>query len=85
MYQRLVAYKEEHGNTKVPYSYQRDRQLAYWATRLRVAHNYNMVLDEWKRLLTSIVCVWVVKSSTYDEMYHRLVAYKMDHNDIIVP
>ncbi|TXK48138.1 hypothetical protein FVR03_08165 [Pontibacter qinzhouensis] len=35
MYNRLVAYKQEHGNTRVPAEYQNDLKLGKWVSRMR--------------------------------------------------
>lgn len=39
MYERLVAYKEQHGNTLVPRKYEPDQKLATWVETQRVLWN----------------------------------------------
>ena len=84
MYQRLVAYKKDHKDTKVPRHYKEDPQLGCWVSTQHRAHRDKKITEERKRLLNSISFVWEI-STTWEEMYQRLVAYKKDHKDTKVP
>ena len=87
MYQRLVAYKNEHdGNTKVPFRYDKDPHLGEWANIQRQAYKNKKMPTDRAGLLNSIGFDWEVRSSSWDEMYRRLILYKSEHNgDTKVP
>ena len=59
MYQRLVAYKNEHKDTKVPSKYDQDPQLGNWVSNQRSAYNRKQLSRERTRLLNSIGFDWV--------------------------
>ena len=80
MYQRLVAYKKEHKHTIVPSNYKEDPPLAHWVGTQRGVHKKKKMAEERKRLLISIGFVWEL-STTWEEMYQQLVAYKKEHTD----
>merc|ERR1712232_322940 len=54
MYQRLVAYKTEHGDANVPYRYERDPKLGPWVSNQRTTYNQNKMTEERIRLFDSI-------------------------------
>jgi len=90
MYQRLVAYKKEHNDTRVPSRYQTDRRLGNWVNNQRRAYISLSITEERIRSLNSIGFVWDWKApgnstATWEEMYQRLVAYKKEHKDTNVP
>jgi len=91
MYQRLVAYKTEHKDTNVPRKYKKDPQLGTWVNTQRTTYKNKTMTEERKCLLDSFGFVWklspgtVRNSATWEEMYRRLVAYKMEHKDTRVP
>jgi len=86
MYLRLVAYKKEHMNTKVPQHYNKDPKLGSWVNHQRKSHKRGKLTEEREHLLNSIGFAFnpmpLRKSRvSWKEMYQRLVAYKMVHND----
>ena len=91
MYQRLVAYKNEHnGDAKVPRRYEQDPQLGHWVHTQRRFYKEAKMSDERFNLLDSIGFDWEHKPGSpqisWNEMYQRLVAYKNEHNgDAMVP
>ena len=44
MFQRLVEYKEQHGNTAVPHKYGADPQLRSWVTTQHSAYKNDKLL-----------------------------------------
>jgi len=87
-YQRLVAYKKEHNDTRVPMRYKEDPQLGRWVRNQRANHRLKKMTEERKYLLNSIGFVWEFSTKnkpTWEEMYKRLVAYKKEHNSTRVP
>ena len=87
MYQRLVAYRNEHnGDTKVPRKYDQDPQLGYWVNTQRAVYNKKQMSEKRASLLDSIGFDWEAHSTNWDRMYQRLVVYKIEHNgDTKVP
>ena len=87
MYQRLVAYRKKHNDTRVPQIYKEDPQLGTWVMNQRATYRKKKMTEERKCLLNSIGFVLdpMAKTATWEEMYQRLVAYKKEHNDTKVP
>ena len=64
MYQKLLAYKIQHGSTKVPWRYMDDPQLAIWVSSQRQVYNNTTsgILSEKRMgLLNSINFAWSAK------------------------
>ena len=81
MFQRLVAYKQQHGDCNTPYSYPDDKPLGRWVCDQRFTLK-NAPLDDPRRSkLDSIGFTWVVKGGRADwhEMFERLVAHRKVH------
>ena len=93
MLQRLIEYKTVHGDCKVPQHYNKDPQLGRWVNNQRSAYKRNDMLEERKCILNSIGFVLNAmnakpsgtKRVTWEEMFQRLIAYKMVHGDCKVP
>jgi len=90
LFQRLVQYKEEHGNTTVPTKYSKDRQLGTWVRNQRLAGKKGKMSEERKRKLNDIGFTWNTISrdrntATWEEMFLRLVEYKKKHGSANVP
>ena len=84
MYQRLVAYKNEHNDTNGPQYYNKDPQLGVWVSTQRYVHRNKKMIEEQKGLLNSIGFVWepsTKNKAPWEEMHQRLVAYKNEHKD----
>jgi hypothetical protein len=81
MYQRLVAYKKKHNNTRVPCRYGEDSQLGFWVTQQR-----RFCKDKDRiELLNDIGFEWNPQRDAWMEMYRRLVTYKRKHGSVCVP
>jgi hypothetical protein len=85
MYRRLVAYKNIHGDTRVPVKYKEDPKLGRWVKYQRNCCKDEFHIDllneiefEWQSSVERNQVVWM-------EMYRRLVAYKQIHGDTKVP
>jgi len=88
MYKRLVAYKKEHTDINLPKQYKKDPKLGTWISNQRTTYKNKKMTEERKHLLNSIGFAWVAispvtvcNSATWEEMYRRLVAYKIEHKD----
>ena len=71
MYERLVAYKIEYGNTVVPQFYKEDLELGRWVLSQRYSYANNKITKRHKHLLDSIGFV----SDTWKEMYLQRILY----------
>ena len=86
MFNRLVAYKQRHGNCNTPIRYPRDKALGVWVRTQRNVLKNARLDDERRRRLNSIGFSWQRKSmASWDEMFNRLVAYKQQHGDCNTP
>jgi hypothetical protein len=80
MYQRLVAYTEEHGTTCVPQNYKADPKLADWVKKQRQICKQRGRID----LLNDIGFEWNLVHDNWIDMYQRLVAFKIRHGTTCV-
>ena len=86
MYQRLVAYKQQHQTTIVPQKYEEDQQLATWVHNQRVFYMKKQLSVERTNYLESIGFVWNLRNCVpWIEMYKRLVVYKQHNQSTQVP
>ena len=79
MFRRLVAYKEQHGNTNVSSTYKEDQLLGLWVWEQRKTYKKEMVSKYQVDRLNSISFVWCPFSARWMEMYHRLIVFKKQH------
>ena len=85
MFRRVVAYKEQHGNTNTPRIYKEDPQLGNWVSRQRMNHTKGILSKDRLDLLNSIEFVWEINNTQWMKMYQRLIAYKKQHKTTSVP
>ena len=76
---KLVAYKEQHGDTNVPQSYE-DKKLAIWVKNTRT-HYWKMQQGEPSPMtqLEEEGFVWDVRANIWNIHYQKLVKYKEVH------
>ena len=79
MFQRLIAYKEKHGDCNTPYSYCRDKALGKWVCHQRSALKNAPLNDPKRRQLVSIGFVWKNARLDWDEMFEKVVAFRNLH------
>lgn len=80
MYERLLRYKEEHGNCNIPQKYH-DYTLARWICTQRM----NGVTTEQARLMEEIGFEWRPKETAWMNMYNELAEYRKKHGHTRVP
>ncbi|OEU06241.1 hypothetical protein FRACYDRAFT_150426, partial [Fragilariopsis cylindrus CCMP1102] len=87
MFQKLVAYKEQHENTKVPRRYAADPSFGHWVAYQRSIFRHNKMRDDRITLLNGIDFDWGRRGLrprvSWITMYERLVVYKREHNGSI--
>eukprot|EP00984_Skeletonema_dohrnii_P008826 scaffold3288_cov56-Skeletonema_dohrnii-CCMP3373.AAC.1 len=87
---KLVAYKEQHGDTNVPQSYE-DQHLANWVMTTRAQYRkmqqgeHSPLTDERVAQLEEAGFNWGSQNSSWEDSFAKLVAYKEQHGDTNVP
>ena len=86
-FQRLQAYKDVHGDVRVPYEYKTGdgSNLGFWVSTQRFANSKNQLSQDRIRRLDGLGFVWDVFSHEWDAQFQRLQAYKDVHRDVLVP
>jgi hypothetical protein len=87
-FERLIAYKKEHGNTNVPCRYNDggSPHLGEWANNQRFRYSNGLLQQERIDQLESIGFAWKSELKTeWTNAFERLVAYKKVHGNTIVP
>ncbi|MBF0425067.1 MAG: Helicase associated domain protein [Magnetococcales bacterium] len=87
MRQRLIAYKERHGDTRVPNVLPEDPELARWATEQRKSRLAETLATERIDALDQLGFVWDMEAARAAEMRQRLLRFREQtgHLDIPVP
>ena len=89
MVQQLVAYKDQHQNTKVPFYYEENPKLGKWVSQQHYFYNRGKLPSDRIDELNTIGFVWKVRKKSYNELwtgrFQELVAYKKQHNNTMVP
>jgi hypothetical protein len=89
MFQKLVAYKNQHKNTMVPFHYEKDRKLGHWVPVQRQNYKNEELLPKRADLLKSIGFEWDGAKEHCDKlwmgMFQKLVVYKEMHKNSMVP
>jgi len=67
MYQRLVAYKKEHKDTRVHKGYNKDPKLGSWVSSQRTLYRDKKITEECKHVLNSVGFGWDVRTP-WEEM-----------------
>lgn len=81
----LAAFKEMHGHTNVPRTYEADEELAAWVRRTREAWRQDRLHDIHIQKLTEAGFCFAPLDEAWQTQYQSLVAYVRDHGDAKVP
>mmetsp|Transcript_24409 Transcript_24409/g.37594 ORF Transcript_24409/g.37594 Transcript_24409/m.37594 type:complete len:438 (+) Transcript_24409:132-1445(+) len=81
MFDRLKEYKAKYGDCMVPVKWTEDTKLGRWVIDQR--HRKFVLSDERISKLDSIGFTW--KAKKWDDMYERLLEYKLKYGDCLVP
>ena len=84
MFGKLVAYKQQHGDCLVPFRYN-DEQLFIWVATQRGLKNKGNLELECEQRLNELGFAWGSDSATWEEMFARLVLFKQQHGNCLVP
>ncbi|MDA7499163.1 Helicase associated domain protein [Akkermansiaceae bacterium] len=83
-FQKLLAYKEEHGNCLVPVSFE-DKQLYNWILNQRQRKKAGKLDLKKVKRLDQIDFTWDTKEEGWDARIQELISYKEAHGDCLVP
>jgi hypothetical protein len=86
-FERLVAYKKEHGHCNFPKKYNdgRNPHLGKWAGNQRTNYFNGSLSQERVKQLESIGFEWNLHKIGWTETFERLVAYKKEHGHCNIP
>jgi hypothetical protein len=85
MFRRLVAYKNKHKSTNIPFRYEADPRLGQWVSTQRKCHSNKTLSIERINRLDSVGFVWAQDYPSWIEMYSKLVEYKKQSKSTQVP
>ena len=86
MFQLLLEYKKEHGDTVVPKIHgSTNNQLAHWVATQRVLCGKERLAKSYVLRLNAIGFVWGVRRNMWEEMFQLLLEYKKEHGHTAVP
>ena len=86
-FQRILAYKQEHGHVLVPSNYKSSDGfgLGWWVRNQRKAAKLCTLGQDKKHRLDQVGFVWDYSQHTWEQSFQRLLAYKKEHGDVVVP
>jgi hypothetical protein len=90
-FERLVHYKEKHGDCLVPKNYEEDPSLGWWVATQRRIYASNKLRSDRRSKLESLGFVWVAGQSLtahekqWENMFAKLEQYLRQHGNCAVP
>ena len=86
-YQKLVAYKGEHGHMLIPFLYRTSAGfgLGQWVATQRKAKKSNLLSCQQIERLDTLGFVWDVREFSWTMNFQRLTAYAEKHGHVVVP
>jgi len=86
MFQLLLEYRAQHGNTLVPNKYVKNPKLGRWVDAQRYRYSKEELLSNRFLRLESIGFVWSLKKILpWESMFQLLKEYKTQHGNTLVP
>lgn len=84
-YLSLIAYKEEHGDCRVPQDWTEDKRLAKWVSTQRVRRKRGQLDDERFQMLDRIGFEWFAGVGTWEERFGELQKFGQQYGHLRVP
>jgi hypothetical protein len=81
MFQKLKAYKEEHGDCNVPQRWKKNPKLGNWVFELRRCQAKGTLSEERKDRLDELEFNWDPAKTQWEAMFQKLVEYNKEHGD----
>jgi len=88
MFQLLLEYKAQHGNTLVPRRYVKNPRLGIWVQVQRRSHRQKKLLSNRFLRLECIGFVWCTQrlnEANWELMFQSLLEYKAQHGHTLIP
>lgn len=86
MFQRLLAYKEVHGDVNVPHQWKNDLSLAAWVSAQRQSWKAETLSQARFQALDEIGFTWKSRErGTWDDRFDELSKFKAEHGHLRVP
>eukprot|EP00956_Cyclotella_meneghiniana_P023549 scaffold46055_cov56-Cyclotella_meneghiniana.AAC.4 len=85
LYEQLLQYKKEHGDTLVPHEYESNPSLGKWVSEQRWRYKAINLSDERTDALNAIEFVWDTLEDQWLERYEELFQYKKEYGNTLVP
>ena len=82
---KLLTYKAEHGDCRVPSTSRTYQKLADWVTNQKTRYRLGKMSANKIVKLESVKFEWDVVSAIWEGMYEELIVYKKDHGNCRVP
>ena len=84
-YLALVAYREKHGDCRVPQQWAENKRLATWVGTHRTRRKRGLLSDDKIQMLDRIGFDWSIGLGTWEERFQELCDYKAAHGNCRVP
>jgi hypothetical protein len=85
MFAALAAFKQEHGDCRIPQTYKPNQSLAKWVNRQRNCYAQHKLPTDRIVRLEEVGFEWDPFESDWERMYIALEAYKQKNGDCRVP
>ncbi|MDB2640549.1 helicase associated domain-containing protein, partial [Akkermansiaceae bacterium] len=84
-FNKMVAYKKEHGDCLVPRKYKQDQKFSSWVAQQRYANKKGKLNSQRKKLLEELNFNWDPKGQAWELQFQALLAYKEEYQDCLIP
>ncbi len=84
-YLALLAYREKHGDCRVPQQWRENKRLATWVGTHRTRRKRGLLSEDKIQMLDAIGFDWAIGLGTWDERFQQLCDYKTAHGHTRVP
>ncbi|MDC0613604.1 Helicase associated domain protein [Akkermansiaceae bacterium] len=84
-FQKLVAYKQKHGDCLVPDKWKEDKKFSSWVGTQRGLKRKGMLSAYKTKRLDELGFVWEVLQRQWEFQFQKLVAYIQEYGDCLIP
>jgi hypothetical protein len=84
-FEKLLAFKDEHGDCRVPARWSKDEQLGRWVSVQRIFYSKEKISPDRIARLNAIGFEWDLSAADWEKSLAKLIAFKAEHGDCRVP
>lgn len=84
-YLAMVAYREKHGDCRVPQEWAEDKRLAKWVSTQRVRRKRGQLSEERIQMLDRVGFDWFAGGGTWETRFAELIEYGKQNGHLRVP